>query len=101
VADTNICPIFTQNLKHEVMQDLIELYKKDEFSNEDNRIINLAIDNQEIYTDEIKDDFMDYAYSNIPSQYEDEDIWRYADENYENGLTHKQNFNNLINYLNN
>lgn len=83
------------------MNHLLELYKKEEFNDEDNRIIDLAIDNKEIYTDEIKDDFMDYVYSNIPSQYEDEDIWGYTDENYENGLTHKQNFNNLINYLTN
>ena len=82
------------------MQDLLELYKKDTFSDEDNRLINLAIDNYELYTDDIKEDFMGYMYSNIPLEYTQEEIWAYTDENYSNGLTHKENFNNLLNYLN-
>jgi hypothetical protein len=97
---------FEQNLDNFVakrvktMQDLLELYKKDTFSDEDNRLINLAIDNYELYTDDIKEDFMGYMYSNIPLEYTQEEIWGYTDENYSNGLTHKENFNNLLNYLN-
>lgn len=98
---------FEENLENFVdkrvktMQDLLELYKKDTFSDEDNRLINLAIDNYELYTDDIKEDFMGYMYSNIPLEYTREEIWGYTDENYSNGLTHKENFNNLLNYLNN
>lgn len=89
------------SLKEQIaVQDLLELYKKDTFSDEDNRLINLAIDNGDIDTDEIKEDFMDYMYSNIPCKCTDEEIWGYTDENYSNGLTHKENFNNLLNYLN-
>lgn len=97
---------FEQNLDNfvakrvETMEDLLELYKKDTFSDEDNRLINLAIDNYELYTDDIKEDFMGYMYSNIPLEYTQEEIWGYTDENYSNGLTHKENFNNLLNYLN-
>lgn len=82
------------------METILNLYKKNTFSDEDNLIINSAIDNKEIYTDDIKDDFMNYMYLIIPNKYNDEEIWQYTDENYSNGLTHKENFNNLIDYLN-
>ena len=96
--EENLDNFVTKRVKN--MEDLLELYKKDTFSDEDNRLINLAIDNYELYTDDIKEDFMDYMYSNIPCKCTDEEIWGYTDENYSNGLTHKENFNNLLNYLN-
>jgi hypothetical protein len=96
--EENLDNFVTKRVKN--MEDLLELYKKDTFSDEDNRLINLAIDNYELYTDDIKEDFMGYMYSNIPLKYTQEEIWGYTDENYSNGLTHKENFNNLLNYLN-
>ena len=84
------------------VQDLLELYKKDTFSDEDNRLINLAIENDYIDTTDIKEDFLGYVYDIIDKdKFETEHIWEYTDEQYENGLTHKENYNNLINYLNN
>jgi hypothetical protein len=83
------------------MEDILNLYKKDTFSIEDNLLINNAIELELIYTDEIKDDFMEYMYFRITDEYSNEEIWDYIDENYSNGLTHKENYNNLINYLNN
>lgn len=82
------------------LEDILNLYRKDTFSIEDNIIINNAIELELIYTDEIKDDFMEYMYFIILDEYSDEEIWGYTDENYSNGLTHKENYNNLINYLN-
>ena len=83
------------------MEEILNLYKKDTFSIEDNLLINNAIELELIYVDEIKDDFMEYMYSRITNEYTNEEIWGYTDENYSNGLTHKENYNNLINYLNN
>jgi hypothetical protein len=80
------------------MEEILELYLKNEFSKEDNFLINKAIDNGEIETENIKEDFMSFVYKNIHN-IELENIWDYTDENYDNGLTHLQNFNNLLNYL--
>ena len=77
----------------------MKLYKKDTFSVIDNILIDNCIELGYIYTDDIKDDFMGYVYKHIDRKYTDEDIWSYTDENYSNGLTHKENYNNLIKYL--
>lgn len=82
------------------MKEVLSLYKKDTFSVVDEILINNCIELGYIYTDEIKEDFMDYMYKRLDIDYPHEDIWSYTDENYSNGLTHKENYNNLIKYLN-
>ena len=42
---------------------------------------------------------MDYVYENINDKYTAEDIWKFTDEHYNNGLTHYENYKNLINFL--
>lgn len=75
------------------------MYLNDTFSIEQNELINDSIQKKEIYTDDIKEDFMSYAYDKIGDKYELEEIWKYTDENYSNGLTHKENYNELIKFL--
>jgi hypothetical protein len=84
------------------VDDILKLYQKDKFSDEDNDIIDDAIENGEIDTDTIKEDAMDYIYGRLEKDfgyYNDEDIWSYTDENISNGLTHKENYENLVEYL--
>jgi len=82
---------------------ILKLYKKSSFSDSDSEMIEKAIDSRSIETDEIKEDFMDYAYERIKKEFGDkyssEQIWSYTDENYSNGLTHKENYDNLIEFL--
>lgn len=83
------------------MVDIFELYKKVTFSIEDNKLINDAIENGLIDAVEIKEDFMSFVYDNIGNRYELDDIWDYTDENYSNGCTHIENYNNLLRHLKN
>lgn len=84
------------------MKEILKIYRKDAFSIEDNLLINNAIKNDYINTTDIKEDFLGYVYDIIDKdKFETEHIWEYTDEQYENGLTHKENYNNLLNYLTN
>jgi len=87
------------------MRTIEKLYRKNKFTIKDNEFINDAIENGDIDTTDIKEDFMGYVYDRIDKEYKDEfeteDIWEYTDENYSNGLTHKENYKNLISFLNN
>jgi len=82
---------------------ILKLYQKDKFSKKDDEIIEDAIENGEIDTDTIKEDAMDYIYGRLEKEYGDkyseDEIWSYTDENISNGLTHKENYKNLIEYL--
>jgi hypothetical protein len=78
--------------------DILKLYQKDTFSDKDSDLINDAIENGDIYTDEIKDDFLGYI-QDQKHDFTDEQIWSYTDENYSNGQTHKENYKNLVEYI--
>jgi len=87
------------------MGGILKLYLKDEFSEKDSELIDKAIENGDIDTTDIKEDFMGYVYDRIDKEYKDEfkteDIWEYTDEQYENLLTHKENYKKLISFLKN
>jgi hypothetical protein len=86
------------------MKNILELYQKATFTVEENELINNAIDNGLIDTTTIKENFMDYVYHNLGNRHffqELDDIWDYTDENYSNGCTHIENYNNLLEHLNN
>lgn len=83
------------------MDNILELYKKATFSIEDNDFINDAIENGLIDTSDIKENFMTFVYHNLGNRYELDDIWDYTDENYSNGCTHIENYNNLLEHLKN
>ena len=83
--------------------DILKLYQKDVFSDKDSELIDEAIENGDIDTTDIKEDFMGYVYDRIDKEYKDEfeteDIWEYTDDQYENLLTHKENYQKLVEYL--
>jgi hypothetical protein len=84
-----------------------KIYLKDKFSNKDYELIDEAIENGDFDTSEIKEDFLNYAYGKMAkdveykgSEEEYEKIREFLDEMFENLSTHKENYKNLINYLN-
>lgn len=81
------------------MDNILELYKKVSLTEADHDLICEAIENRLIDTTDIKEDFMSFVYSNIGNRYELDDIWDYTDENYSNGLSHIENYNNLLEWL--
>lgn len=84
------------------METILKLYEKNKLSDEDIKIIVSAIDNKEIETDDIKLDFMDFMYDQLHAckkKYADEEIWSYTDEQYQNLLSHWENFNLLTSFL--
>jgi hypothetical protein len=81
------------------MKNLLNIYKKESFTQEDHQLINSNIDEGSIDTFDIKENFMEYVYENIGNEYKNEYIWEYTDEYYENGLTHIENYNKLIKHL--
>jgi hypothetical protein len=85
--------------------NILALYKKSKFSEKDEKVIDNAIENGDFDTIDIKENFMDYVYNRIDKEYKDEfeteQIWQYTDEQYENLLTHQENYKNLISYLKN
>lgn len=82
------------------MRTIEKLYRKNKFTIKDNEFINDAIESRKIYTEDIKEDFLGYI-QDQKHDFTDEQIWSYTDENYSNGLTHKENYKNLISFLNN
>lgn len=86
------------------METILKLYSKRKLSNKDCDIILSAIDNGEIETDTIKENFMDYMYNRLHfyiKKYTDEQVWSYTDEEYQNLLSHQDNFKLLIDFLKN
>jgi len=81
------------------MENLFEMYKKESFTIQDSKLIDTEIDKGNLSTEDIKENFMDYVYENINDKYTTEDIWKFTDEHYNNGLTHYENYKNLINFL--
>ena len=83
--------------------DVLALYLKPTFSDEDSELIENAIDNRDIDTEDIREDCMDYIYERMETEGIDNvdsiEIWKYTDHNLSNGLTHEENYHNLINYL--
>jgi hypothetical protein len=82
---------------------ILKLYQKDTFSDKDSELIDEAIENGDIDTSDIKEDCMGYIYDRLEKEFGDkyssEEIWEYTDENLSNGLTHKENYKNLVEYL--
>lgn len=85
------------------MENLLNLYSKETFTEKDSDLIGKAIESKELLTEDIKADCMDYIYERLELEGIDDidetEIWKYTDENLSNGLTHEENYNNLINYL--
>ena len=76
---------------------------KDTFTEQENNEINKLIDNDPFCTDDIREFIMYYIYSelekNYPNKWDNEEIWEYTDMEVSNGLTAKENYDRLIEYL--
>lgn len=75
------------------MEKLLELYKKETLTTDDLILIEGAIDNGNIDTCDIFDDFIGYVSKNCSVDY---NILMNYQENYQNLLTHKENLTILI-----
>lgn len=85
-------------------ETILEMYKKDTFTDSDLELIEYAIENILIYTDDIKLNCMDYIYAQLEKDFEEdkfnnEEIWNFTDKNLSNGCTHKENYDELIEHL--
>jgi len=80
-------------------EELMKLYNtKKTFSEKDNDAIDNAIDEGILDTDDIKQDFIAYVEAKLKKsgvEFEDEDIYDFTDEDYQNGLTHHENYENF------
>ena len=72
------------------------------FSEDDTNVINKAIEEKILYTDDVIEDFFSYRDENLKSfeNFDEDEICSF-DEHYDNGLTHIENFINLVKFINN
>ena len=83
------------------MKKILKLYLQASFTEADHKLINQAIEQRDIYTDDIKEDFMDYLRERLKAEglgFSNERIWEYTDEHYDNGYTHPQNHSSFLNF---
>jgi hypothetical protein len=78
-------------------------HTKDTFTKDEKYEINKLIDSYELCTSDIMGFVMYYIYnkleSDYPNKWDVEEICRYTDENISNGLSGKENYDNLLEYL--
>ena len=88
------------NTNQENIDEVLNLYRtKRIFSKQDNQLIDDLIETGGIETDEIREDFKSWCIDLKnwnPEHYED---LLYFDEHYNNGYTHKENYNHFINSI--
>jgi hypothetical protein len=83
------------------MKKILKLYLQASFTEADHDLINQAIEQRDIYTDDIKEDFMDYLRERLKAEgigFSNERIWEYTDEHYDNGYTHPENYSSFLNF---
>lgn len=81
------------------MQNIFDLYKKEVFTQEDNKLIDEAIDNENIDTEDIIDDWRGWVIEVHNLSNEVYEYFMDFDEHYNNGLTHPQNFEDFKKFL--
>lgn len=83
------------------MKKILKLYLQASFTEADHDLINQAIEQRDIYADDIKEDFMDYLRERLKAEgigFSNERIWEYTDEHYDNGYTHPENYSSFLNF---
>ena len=84
---------------------ILEMYtRKDTFTLNENELINKSIDRLEVCLYDIHETIMGYIYERMKNEYPnvmDEDIWEFTDENISNGMTAKENYNMLVQFITN
>ena len=81
------------------MKNIFDLYKKESFTEEDNKLIDEAIENGEIETEDIIDDWRGWQAEEQRLCNEVLEYFMDFDEHYNNGLTHPQNWENFKKFL--
>ena len=81
------------------MKNIFDLYKKESFTEEDNKLIDEAIENGDIDTDDIIDDWRGWQAENQRLCNEVLEYFMDFDEHYNNGLTHPQNWERFKKFL--
>ncbi len=88
----------------EIIKQIENWYNtKETFTIKEIEYINRLKDTCEIDALDISDIIITYIYDkleSLPIKYDEQIIWGYTDENISNGLTSKENYTNLLNYLN-
>jgi len=89
----------------EIQELILDVYKnEDKITKDEHYIIGTFIENKTICTDDIRETIMGYIYERMENEYPsvmDEDIWEFTDENISNGMTAKENYNMLVEFINN
>ena len=92
-----------KSASQEIQELILDMYKnEDKFTKDENYIINTFIENKTICTEDIHETIMGYIYERMENEYPnltDEDIWEFTDENVSNGMTAKENYNRLIEFM--
>ena len=81
------------------MKAIFDLYKKEFFTQKDNILINEAIENGDIDTDDIIDDWRGWQEENQRLSNEVLEYFIDFDEHYDNGLTHPQNWERFKKFI--
>ncbi len=93
-----------QSAFKEIQELILDMYKnEDKFTKDENYIIGTFIENKTICTEDIRETIMGYIYERMENEHPnvmDEDIWEFTDENVSNGMTAKENYNKLIEFIN-
>jgi hypothetical protein len=78
-------------------------HTKDTFTKSEEHEINKLIDNYELHTSDIMGFIMSYIYDKLerefPNNWSVNEVTNYTDEYASNGLTAKENYDNLLEYL--
>lgn len=79
------------------MEHILKLYREEDvFTSEQHELIEDAINSGEIETEDLRIDFKEWVYpQNLGLDMEQ--VWEF-DEHYQNGLTHKQNLEELLSF---
>lgn len=94
-----------ESASQEIQELILDVYKnEDKITKDEHYIIGTFIENKTICTDDIRETIMGYIYERMENEYPsvmDEDIWEFTDENISNGMTAKENYNMLVEFINN
>ena len=81
------------------MKNIFDLYRKESFAEEDDKLIDEAIENGEIETEDIIDDWRGWVTEIYNLSNEVYEYFMDFDEHYNNGLTHPQNWEDFKKFL--
>ena len=94
-----------ESASQEIQELILDVYaNEDKITKDEHYIIGTFIENKTICTDDIRETIMGHIYERMENEYPnvmDEDIWEFTDENISNGMTAKENYNMLVEFITN